>query len=416
MINNKFARILLAAVIALGMWLYVITVEVPEDEVTYNGITVTFQNETYLLEEKNMMVVTEDIPTVSLTLTGKRTDLNKLSSSNITAVVDLSQVNEAGTQRLTYKFSFPPDISPNAFEVMGSTPNSITLDIEKRSTKEVPVVVMYTGELPDDYMSDTSNLELSSKMVTIKGPSSVVDGISQAVIEVDLDGRVETIVETLEYKLCDSEGNPVDAKQIVTDIAEIELKLKIQKIKEVKLEMTVVDGGGATQNTSLVTIEPSVIKVSGRETVLNELPDVINIGTINLGDYAKDTSDLIYPINLPDNVTNLSNVTEAKVSVTFPDLAMKTLTITDITAATVPAGLAAELDTKALTVTIRGPKAKINAITEADISAIVDLSGAQAGSTSYTATIVMSTEFSGVGAMGTYSVTVTLRPGTGAAS
>ena len=70
MINNKFARILLAAVIALGMWLYVITGEVPEDEVTYNGITVTFQNETYLLEEKNMMVVTEDIPTVSLKLTG----------------------------------------------------------------------------------------------------------------------------------------------------------------------------------------------------------------------------------------------------------------------------------------------------------------------------------------------------------
>ena len=180
--------------------------------------------------------------------------------------------------------------------------------------------------------------------------------------------------------------------------------------------VTLVDGGGATQNTSQITIEPSVIKVSGSETVLNELPDVINIGTINLGEYAKDTSDLIYPINLPDNVTNLSNVTEAKVSVTFPDLAMKTLTITNITAENVPAGLAAELDTKALTVTIRGPKAKINAITEADISAVVDLSGAQAGSTSYTATIVVNTDFAGVGAMGTYSVTVTLRPAAGAAS
>lgn len=413
MINNKFARLLLAAIIAFGMWLYVITVEVPEDEVTYTGISVTFQNENYLLEERNMMVVSDEIPTVNVTLRGNRTDLNKLSSSNITATVDLSQVNEPGTQRLTPKISFPPDISSSAFEVIGSTPNSITLDIEKRATKEVPVVVMYTGELPEDYMSDTSNIELSSRIVNIKGPSSVVDGITQAVIEVDLTDRVETIVETLEFKLCDENGEAVDARKIVTDIAEIEFKLKIQKTKEVTLELTVVEGGGATKNTSKIVIEPSVIKVSGSETVLNELPDVINIGTINLGEYAKDTSDLVYPITLPDNVTNLSNVTEAKVSVTFPDLGMKTLTIMDITAENVPTDLVAELDTKALSVTIRGPKAKIDAIKESNISAVVDLSNAQVGSTSYTATIVVESDFVGVGAMGTYSVTVTLRAATG---
>lgn len=410
MINNKVARFFLALVIAFGMWLYVITVEVPEDEVTYTGISVTFLNENYLLEERNMMVVSEDIPTVNLTLRGNRTDLNKLSSSNITATIDLAQINEPGTQRLTYKFSFPPDISSNAFETIGSTPNSISLEIEKRSTKDVPVVVMYTGELPEDYMSDTSNIELSSRVVNIKGPSSVVDSIAQAVIEVDLTDRVESIVETLEYKLCDENGVAVDAKKVVTDVAEIEFKLKIQKTKEVKLELTVVEGGGATKLTSKIEIDPAVIKVSGSETVLNELPDVINIGTINLAEYAKDTSDLIYPITLPDNVTNLSNVTEAKVSVTFPDLGMKTLTITNISAINVPEGLTAELDTKALTVTIRGPKAKVDAIKENNISVTVDLSSAQAGSTSYTATIVIGSDFAGVGAMGTYSVTVTLRP------
>ena len=405
--SNKFLRFLLSLILAFCLWLYVISVEVPEGEFTFTNIQVSFQNETVMTEERNLMITTDEIPTITLTLKGNRTELNKLNNSNISVVVDLSQVYEPGQQRLTYKIYYPPEVSNNAFEVVGSTPNTITLEVEKRVSKEVPVVVNYTGKLPEDYTADTASHELSSKVVNIKGPESVVNEITQARIDIDLTDQVETIVAACQYTLCNEAGEAVDAKQVVTDVGEIDLKLKIQRIKEVPLELTINDGGGATKSTSKIVIDPLTIKVSGSETVLNEL-DVINIGTINLADYTEDT-ELTFPITIPDNVTNMTGITEAKVSLKFPDLAIKTFTITNITPVNVPEGYTVEMVTQALTVTIRGPKARVEDMTEADISAMVDVASAQAGSATFKAEIVMGEDYAAVGAIGNYSVSATLR-------
>lgn len=407
--NNKIVRLLISLVFAFCLWLYVISVQVPEGEYTFTNIQVSFQNETVMTEERNLMITTEEIPTITLTLKGNRTDLNKLNSSNISAVVDLSQVYEAGAQRLTYKIYYPNDVSSSAFDVVASTPNTITLDVEKRIGKDVPVVVNYVGELPEGYTADTASHELSSTVVNVKGPESVIDRIAQARIDVDLTDRVETIVETYRYTLCDSAGEAVDAMWVVTDVEEVDLKLKIQRFKEVPLELTIVDGGGATKNTSRITIEPATIKVSGSETVLNEL-DKINIGTVHLADYTVD-SEISFPITLPDNVTNMTGIQEAKVSLKFPDLAVKTLTITNILPVNIPEGTTVEMVTQALTVTIRGPKAKVEAMTENDVSATVDFANSQAGSTTFKAEIVMGQDYAAVGAIGTYSVSATLRTG-----
>lgn len=408
--NNKLVRVLLALTVSFALWLYVVTAVSTEQELTFSNISVSLQNETMLTEERNLMITSESIPTISLTLRGNRSEMNKLSNANITAVVDLSQVYEPGQQQLTYRIIYPEGVSQSSFEVIGQSPNQITLDVEKRVPKEVPVNVVYTGELPEEFTADTSNHELSSTVVNIIGPSSVVEEITQAQIEVDLSGREETIVESFAYTLCNEAGEAVDAKQVVTDVGEIELKLKIQKIKEVPLTVTVVDGGGATEKTSQIEIDPKTIKVSGSETVLDEL-ESINIGTINLGELTEDTQ-LTFSIKIPENVTNLTGVTEAVVDVKFPELGMKTLTITNISALNVPEGMQAELDTKALSVTVRGPKAQIEAIKETDVSATVDFKDAKAGSSSFTAEITINSGFSGVGAVNTYSVTATLRAGT----
>jgi len=408
-LKKKLPRILLAVAVAFGLWLYVITVENPEHTVTYTDIPVAFQNESMLLEERNLMVMTEDVPSITLTLKGNRSYLNRLSNANITAVVDLSQVYEAGHQELDVRINYPSDVPGSSLEVVSQSHSAITLTFEKRENKPVPVQIVYIGEMPDveEYRVDTANVELSSTEVNIKGPSSVISQITQARIEVDLTGKTASFVDTYRYALCDAEGEAVDARDVVTDTGEIEIKLRIHRIMELPLGLTVVDGGGATEETSLITIEPRTIKVSASETVLAELPDVLPIGTVNLAELTKDT-ELKFTINLPDNVTNLSGVTEVIVTIRFPTLSVKTLTITDIQAVGVPEGMEVELRTEALTVTVRGPRDLMSRLTEENVRAEVDFSTAQAGST-FKAEIRFSEEFSEVGAMGSSYVDAVLR-------
>ena len=73
-------------------------------------------------------------------------------------------------------------------------------------------------------------------------------------------------------------------------------------------------------------------------------------------------------------------------------------------------GMKAEIINANLTVRVRGPEAEISALTEAEISAIVDLSAAEAGTATYKAVIQIGEEFPNVGAMKTSSVTATVLP------
>lgn len=407
MLKNRIGTILLSAVIAFALWLYVITVVSPGSEETFYDIPVSLQGES-LLEERGLMITSEVIPPVDLTLSGNRTDLNKLNKSNITIIADLSKVYEAGTHKLSYAIIYPGDIANDAVRETNRNPGQIMLTFERKITKKVPVNISYTGQVLDSYIADTEKTILDHEEVTISGPASVINEITQARIEVDLTGRNQSDTESYRFALCDAEGEPVDAAQVQTEIAEVQCTLYIQKVKEIELELTVIEGGGATEKNSTIKIEPSKIKVSGSESVLETLESV-NIGTVDLGMIISNTEKK-FSIILPTGVTNRSGLTEATVTVEFPELMIRTLTVTEIIPLNVPEGMVAEIINQALDVTVRGPKILIERMTEAGLTVTVDFANVQVGTTTVKANITMATGFARVGTIkGPYSVSVTLR-------
>lgn len=407
MLENKIVRVLLSVLIAFTLWFYVITVVSPEYDQTFSGIPVTFQGEA-ILEERGLMIISDKTPTVSLQLYGKRSDLSKLDKNNITITVDVSKIGEAGTHAMsTGSISYPSDIRSDAFSVLNRNPGSIKLVVEQKIKKEVPVNIAYVGSVQEDFIADKDNALLDYTTVSITGPASTLDQITQAVITVDLNDKNESFSDSYEYTLCNRDGEPVDSAYVETNIAAVNLTLYIQRVKEIPLVLTVADGGGATANTSSIVLSHETLKVSGNEAVLEQLEELA-LGTIDLGTIAEDTV-LTFPVVLPTGVTNLSNVTEVSVDVKFPELATKTVTVTNITAANVPADMEAEILTQTMQVTLRGPKAMIEQLTDADVSIVADLTGAQAGTFTVKGTVTLSSQFAACGAIKTESVSVTLR-------
>lgn len=402
--KNKLVTFLLSVVFAVCLWLYVVTFVSPNSDNHYYNIPVTLQGEV-MLQERGLMVTSSQTPTVSLHLEGNRTDLNKLNSSNITVTVDLSKIGEAGTHNLSFTPTYPGDVPNNAITVLNKTPGAITVEVEERVNKPVPVDIQYVGTLAEGYMADKENKTLDVEQINISGPKSVVDQIAMARINVDLNQRVHSISEQFQYMLCDEKGEPVNAELVTTDVEKVTLTLRIVRVKEIALLVNVIDGGGATKETSSIVITPATIRVSGSDSHLEGL-DSLELGTIDLGQMLKD-EDLTFPIKLPEGVTNETGVTEALVEVQFPDLATKTLTVNQIQAINVPQGLQAELITQLLEITVRGPKKAVEDITEENIKVTVDFSNEQAGTVSLKAQITISVE--GVGAVDTYNVTATLK-------
>lgn len=414
--KNKALMMLLSLIIAFGLWLYVVNFISKESDETFNNIPVVFIGERVLVEDRGLMITSGRNATVSLQVKGNRSDLLKLNSSNIVVEVDLTRIYEASdqAQNLTYDIRFPGDVPDSAVSVESRNPDTISLMVEEKIYKNVLVEIDDGGtNAPDGYIADKEEAVLSSgndqiSTVQISGPKSIMDQIEKAVIRVDLSERTESISETFRYTLCNAQNEPVDLKELVTaNIGEIRLDMKIQRVKEIPLVLTVVDGGGATQKTTSIEIEPRSIKVSGSDQVLEKLTE-IELGTIELGEILGDTT-LTFPIALPDNVTNIPGVTEATVKVSFPDLRKKDLKIRNFQAINVPEGLEHEILTQELTVTVRGPAALVQKMTENDVTVTVDFSTMAIGTATVKAKVTIAEGYAGVGELGNYSVSVTLR-------
>lgn len=407
-VKSKLATALLSIAIALAVWFYVVTVVSPNSDKNFHNIPVVTQGEA-LLQERGLMITGTDVTTTSLHLEGSRIDLNKLSSSNIVVTMDVSKIYEAGTHDLTYSVTYPGDVASNAITILSKNPGSVKVTVEERISKTVPVQIQYSGTVSENYMADKENAELDVENVTVTGPKTVIDKIAAARIDVDLEGRSESISDKFTYTLCDAKGEPVDAKTVVTDVADISLILRIVRVKEISLTVNVVDGGGATSQTSLIAIDPPTIRVSGSDTLLEGL-NSLELDTINLADISEDSS-FTYVIKLPEGVNNETGVNEATVSVSFPDLATRMLTVKNIKAVNVPAGFSVDVITKALEIQIRGPKAKIDGLNEENITVTVDFAAAEEGTVKLKVTVNCGDPE--IGAVGSYTVSATVRKTTG---
>lgn len=402
--KNKLLKGLLSVVIALGVWLYVVTVVSPNSDKNYNNIPVIKQSEA-LLHERGFMITEMDTDTVSLHLEGSRIDLNKLNSSNIAVTLDVSKIYGVGTHTLTYSITTPGDVPSNAVNVLGRTPGTITVKVEERITKEIPIDVKYSGSLADNFMADTENKEMNVDSISITGPKSVVDQIEVAIINIDLEGKSESISGQFTYTLCDKNDAPVDAKLVTTDVANVELTLRIMRVKEIALNINVVEGGGATLENTKITLSPETIWVSGSDSLLEGL-ESLDLGSIYLSELQEDQT-LTFPIKLPEGITDESGVTEAMVEVTLPHLASKMLTVKSFNAVNIPEGFDVDILTKSLEVQIRGPEGQVRNLEDSDVIVTVDFTDAQTGTIKVKAQIT--TDNPAVGAVGIYTVSATVR-------
>lgn len=405
--RNKLISVLLSVAMAFGLWYYVITVISPNTTDTFYDIPVVLVGET-ALEERGLMVTAVGNTAVDLTLTGNRSDLNQLTRENITLKANLNTIYDPGKNLpLEFTIAYPGTVASNAFVVESKFPSSITVTVEKRAYKDVDVKVAYSGTVAEGFTTNVDEQVLDNETIRISGPASVVEQITQAVVDVSLTDRTESISETYRYTLCNAEGEPVNSELITVSVEEVELTLPIRMVKTIPLIVNVIAGGGATEDTASITIDPVEIKVCGSPAALADLNEIV-LGTINLAEHEKG-EDLLFDINLPDTVTNMTGLKQAKVSLRFPDLSTRTFTIENIQVINVPEGLEVELTTQALEIVLRGPSAEMIAISAEDITVTVDFTGAEIGTVNRKVTITIGYPYGNCGALGSYSVYATVR-------
>ena len=368
--KSKIMRFLLSLLIAFGIWLYVVTVVSPESEVVIHNIPVQFDGDA-VLAERDLIVVSDKNCTVNLKLFGNRVDLNKLSASNVTVVADLSQITEPGEHHVRFNVTYPAAVQQGNIDVMERDPQYITVTVAERSWKNIPVEIRYTGSVPEGYVVDGQNAKLDQTSITVTGPADVLARIAKACITVDLDGKMSTIVDTYRLSLCGVDGNPVtDAAKVTTSANEVRATIKINKIKQVALEVELIDGGGLRASDVTVNQSLQYIMVSGSNSALENL-DKIVVARISLAEMIKSDT-LTFDIQMPAGISNVTGETKLTVEIILPELETRTFVITTIRTVNEPADRNVTVITEKLVVQIRGTAEALDALDESQLVAVVD--------------------------------------------
>lgn len=410
--KNKILAGLLSAVIAFGLWLYVITVVSPGSEKVVYDVPVVVQGDIVLAERE--LCITNDLSgvTVDLHLAGNRIDLDKLNNGNITVSLNVSQISEPGEYEQSYDIIYPGDVASNAVTTQKRAPGTIKVVVEKRVTKKVTVEV--NVGLPDDgYVANVEDMT-HPEDIWITGPERIVNKVSTARVDLDLTDRHTRIDENVPYQLYDQSGNPLSEEftRLLSDDQQepgtIPINLRVAAKKTIAVKARIIPGGGATEQDVDITYSVEEITVSGNLQPLLEgqtvLPD------IDLGKLTEQTNTFTLNITLPDNVICESGETEVEVTVVFRDLRTTELVISNFDKEGVPEGMEAVINTKSLKVLFRGTKAAVEALRAGQVKAVVSFKDGKAGTIDREVVITIVDENDNqVGVVGTYTVNTTLK-------
>lgn len=412
--KSKLVTFLLALLFACGLWVFVVTVEQPESENTYYEIPVIYQNNgEELMKDRGLMIVSER-PTVTLKLKSTRSNLRNLNESNINILVNLANITTPGTHKLNYSISYPGNVPSGEVSVVSASMEQISIKVENRIAAQVPVEVITTGQPTDPdnmiVLDGEGEIELDYPTIEVIGPESVMPEGMKAVVNVDLTDQSQTIAGEYPFILCDADGNPVADTSKMTlnpDISTVNLVLKIYRVKQIPLKVKVIPGGGATEATSSITLNPSQIEVYGPESLLEKL-EYLEIGVVDLGTITASEVKT-FPIPLPEGVTNNTAFTEVEVDIRFPNLITRKMTVENIDFLNLPEGLEAQLNSGALTLTFRGLAGQMGSLKTSDLTVTVDMTDAQPGTYTKNVTVIISSKYPDVGLLGTSEVSVTVK-------
>ena len=409
--DSRVFWMILSLFAASLLWMYVTTTEGVEVQKTLTGVKIECLGADAMRASSDLIVTEQDRTTVNLTLSGTRRVLSKLTNSNVTATVNLNNVTADGRYSVSYDLAFPAGINANEVTVVHTSSDVVNFYVDKLARKTVEVKGAFTGNTAEGYLADES-MVFDPLVVAISGPKTVISKVDHAFVAITREEVDRTLSYSTTYSLVDANNNPVEDSSIQRETEEVTVTLNVLSTKEVPLDVTIIDGGGATRDANTrIEITPSSIMLAGDAAAIDSTTKLI-LGTINLSTFATDFS-ATYTIIPPNGTENMTGVTEATVTVSITGVATKSFSVNpdNIICINVPDGYDAENITQALNVTVRAPQEVLDRISEVNLRAVADLSNLGTNASGvFTPTVEIKIDgFPEAGCVGEYKIYITLK-------
>ena len=365
--NRQAFNIVLAIVLAIGLWLYVVDVENPTGSAHLRDLPVQLQGEE-ILEENGLMVTDLSDEHMDVKVNGKKKTFMKLHKKNIALTVDVSTITGAGVWTLTCKLDFPPNVSPDSISVADWNGLKVTVTVEKKESRAVPIRGEFIGTEAEHCLA--GHVETDPSTVELTGPAQNLAGVSYALAQVEGEGIQDTLVETVPLILMGPDGIPADVEHITCSVSEVKATVPVRKV--ISVPLTIELECGTQTDLFQSQIKPKSVTLMAKEDH-TDFPKSISLGKLNVSHLSGEATYAI-PIHLPAEVTGWGAPLFARVNVSAKNSKAAVVEARDIQLNHIPPGSKAELISQSVFVWVRGDNESIQHFKGKDLVVQADLS------------------------------------------
>lgn len=396
-----------SVLVACLIWLYVDSSSKTESAVTVSDIPIEYIGKDTTLADRGLMLLPDSDQTVTLELRALRRVVAKLDPDKIRVQADLSNITATGAQTINYRIFYPSAVSSNNVTVVRASSYTVRVDIGELYSRDVNIHCALAGTgVAEGYIA--GEVQCSPATLEIRGQQEYVDQVAYARVTLDVNNATGTVSKSLAYKLYDAKDNLIeDTSNLHATVDQIQVTLPVNVIKELPLKMSFKEGPGARISNLDYAISPAAVTVSGDADLLQGVNEIV-LDNFDLTAFSTPTT-YNYAIPIPEGCENLSGSTRATLTIRFKDMLTRTLTATDFQCENIPDGKTVTVLTAELPITVRGISADVAALTNDDVSLLVDLKDVTASSGSYTVEAQVKIRTNGdVGSVGNYQARVTI--------
>ncbi len=277
---------LLALAITLVLWFAVTGQNKP--------VTIRTGVQLNLIRPQNLEISNDPPKTVDVVLTGSRNDLDRISTPNLVATVDIS--DQRPGERVVRLSPERVEIElPERVKIESFQPSSIPIRLEPRVERPREIEVRIEGKPAEGY--EVYGISPAPGFVTIRGPASHVEAVKNAPTEtISIEGRKESF--TVRQVAIDIYDPKIHLADPLVDVT-IDIGEKTEEKSFVGVPARSATGSGVEPATAQVTL-------SGPASVIAQLRAEDIKVIVDVGTNGASVPRLDLPVSLKDQIKLLS--------------------------------------------------------------------------------------------------------------
>ncbi|MBR6229775.1 MAG: hypothetical protein IKQ97_08565 [Eubacterium sp.] len=368
------------SIVAAGVfWLIAVNIIDPTIKRTFENIPVEILNETAITSANQVYEVVGG-STVNVTITSKRSLVERLKVSDFAATADLAEMSAVNAVSIQVKLKKNPQNL--AYEL--DTNNAVLkVQLEERVTEKFKVDVTTEGSPAEGYV--ISSVKTKPNIIEVSGGQSMMKKIDYVGVTLKMNGETEAFSVKETPMAYDATGDPITDNNLTFSASSVRVNVEIEKTIEVPVEVRTTGEPAEGYHLIQTDRQPEYILVSAKDP--NAVPDDL---TLQLEvDIEGATSDVEREI--PINVTKMlgsnyvlqdgSNVVSVRCEIGKSGERKLNITGTDLEVRNTPEGYSVNLSNpkEIYHVTLSGSNDKLKNIEVKDLGAYIDIGSLREG-------------------------------------